>query len=109
MRNTLVTTLSLSMLVVAALVAMSSTAQSQVDAVRRLECDAHAGFGHDDVKVASKWMLHRVLQFGLALRTTLRTSLENVPHRTSPTAQQFHPDTLGPAATRRTIYVTRNS
>jgi hypothetical protein len=61
------------------------------------------------VKVASNWMLHRVLQFGLALRATLRTFLENVPHRTSPTAHQFHLDTLEPAATQRTIYVTRKS
>ena len=29
-----------------------------VSAVGRLECDAHAGFGHDGVKVASNWRLH---------------------------------------------------
>jgi hypothetical protein len=29
-----------------------------IDAVRRLECDRHAGFGYYGVKVASDWMLH---------------------------------------------------
>ncbi|MGA7230905.1 MAG: hypothetical protein WBX95_08250 [Xanthobacteraceae bacterium] len=30
-----------------------------ISAVRRLECDAHARLGHDGVKVAYSWMLHR--------------------------------------------------
>jgi hypothetical protein len=30
-----------------------------ISAVRRLECDVHARFGDDDVKVVSSWMLHR--------------------------------------------------
>lgn len=30
-----------------------------INAVRRLKCDVHARFGHDGVKVAYSWMLHR--------------------------------------------------
>jgi len=30
-----------------------------VSAVRRLECNVHARFGHDGVKVVSNWVLHR--------------------------------------------------
>jgi hypothetical protein len=55
-----------------------------IDAVRPFECDAHERLGDDDFKVASNWMLDRVPQFGLALRATLRTFLENASHRTSP-------------------------
>ena len=43
-----------------------------VDAVRRLECDTHARFGHDGVKVASSWMLHRV--------PAIRLGLERLSH-----------------------------
>jgi len=46
-----------------------------VDAVRGLECDFHARFGHDGVKVAFKRMLHRTSASALCCRWRKRRKL----------------------------------
>ena len=47
-----------------------------VSTVRRLECNFHARFGHDGMKVVSNWVLHRA---GAWLRRSF-TPEEDLPH-----------------------------